>query len=104
MSSVQNQVILKLFIGCPLTSEVRMHLNESRLWGQAVIAPLQERELLETRFQQQEYLGRFFDSDMLALDQIKAIENSLRKNIHTYCPKFNADKLIFCVFPQIFVC
>ncbi len=101
--NIQNQLLVKLFVGCTLTSEIRMHLNESRLWNQAQVAPRQERDLIETRFQQQEYLGRFLNEKELAIPELKEIEKGVRSSIESYCPKLNSDRLSFCVFPQLFL-
>ena len=98
-----SSLLIKLYLGCPLTSEIRMHLKTSHLWNQALIVPKLERELVETRFQQQEYLGRFFDGEQLSLERLKAAEKEMRELIQSYCPKLNAEKLTFCVFPQIFL-
>jgi hypothetical protein len=101
--NVQNQLLVKFFVGCLLTSEIRMHLKESKLWSQASIAPPQERELVETRFQRHDYLGRFLVEKEIPLPELKRIERTLRNSLQTYCPKLDGDRLMFCLFPQIFL-
>ncbi|MCE5316959.1 MAG: hypothetical protein LLG04_06300 [Parachlamydia sp.] len=93
--------ITKFFIGCPLTSELRMHLKESSAWNQASIDP--DRNLIEVRFQKQDYLGRYYDGQQLELRELKQIETDMRARMQSYCPKLNSEKLAFCVFPQIFL-
>lgn len=102
-ASLQNQLIVKLFVGCVLTSEVRMHLHESPAWKQALIAPAHERDLVEIRFQGEQYLGRFVEKQELPLHELKTIEQQVRGSIQTYCPQLNLERLSCCVFPQIFL-
>ena len=96
-------LIIKFFIGCPFTSELRMHLHESDPWKQLSIAPMEERLLVETRFQQKDYLGHFFEEPELPIPVLKEKERHLKKILLEFCPDFNVDRLSFCVFPQLFV-
>lgn len=93
--------IIKFFIGCPLTSELRMHLKESNAWNQASIDP--DRKLIESRFQKHDYLGRYYDGQQLELHELKQIAAEVRFNMQKFCPKLNSERLEIFVFPQIFL-
>lgn len=93
--------IIKFFVGCPLTSELRMHLKESHTWNQASVDP--DRKLIETRFQKQDYFGRYFDGQQLELQELKQIESEVRSHMQIFCPKLNAEHLTMYVFPQLFL-
>jgi hypothetical protein len=95
--------MVRLFIGCRLTSEMRMYLKESRAWKQMSIAPMQERDLIETHYQQKDYLGHFFSEDCLPLEKLKESEKRVKEAIAAYCPKLQTEQLNCSIFPQIFL-
>lgn len=93
--------LIKFFVGCPLTSELRMHLKESPAWNQASVDP--EHKLIETRFQKQDYLGRYFEGEQLELKELRRMETEVREHLQHFCPKLNSERLGMVVFPQIFI-
>lgn len=93
--------IIKFFVGCPLTSELRMHLKESPSWNQACVDPY--RTLVEARFQKEDYIGRYFEGAQLELQELKQMEKKVQAHLEHFCPKLNLERLSMVVFPQIFL-
>lgn len=103
-SAVEDRVKVKLFIGYLITSEIRMHLNQSNNWKQDNIAPERPTEALsEVHYQNKDYIGRFLTQDYLAMPQFKLVDQEMRRVLQSYCPNLNLDSLLTYTFPQIFV-
>ena len=100
---MNSSLLVKLFIGYKLTSEMAMYLKESKAWQQILVSPVQERDLLITHFEQKDYLGRFAQSPFYSLKELQKIEEDIKESLNGYCPKLNLDKLICCIFPQVFI-
>ena len=100
---MQSQLLIKVFIGIPLTSELRMHLKNSKEWNQTLIKPIKERDLVETHFEAKDYLGYFLEDELVVWEKVKQLEEGIIKTIHCYCPMLKLDKLHCSIFPQIFL-
>lgn len=99
----ENKVKLKLFIGCVITSELRLLLNQSPLWKQAKIDPSAQKDLIETHFHQKDYIGLFLIDDKVSLSELKQCEAQILLALKSYCPQFASEKIRIIVFSQIFI-
>lgn len=100
----EEKVIVKLFVGCLLTAELKLHLSQSPLWKQATVARTQDsQDLMETHFQEKAYIGLFLKTSAISLSSLKDIENKIIQAIIHYCPDYNPDHLAPCILSQIFI-
>ena len=60
----KNKVTARIFVGCPMSSEMKMYLKKSELWKQASI---DQTGLTVVNYQSKEYLGLFLDHSYLSL-------------------------------------
>lgn len=105
MSIVSDEKLTaKLFIGYPLTSDIRMYLKQSEVWKQAKIDKESgSRDLLETHFQDRDYIGKYITHEGLTLQELKQIEISVCDSLLHYCPQLSQETLKIYLFPQIFI-
>lgn len=103
-SKTANQVTLRLFIGCLLTSEIKMHLNQSNQWKHLVISPTKsENDLVEVHYRGKDYLGSYLPRDTLSIDDLKKIEKPIKQSLKAYCPGLEVENLKLQIFAQVFV-
>lgn len=99
----ENKVKLMLFIGCPLTAELRLQLTQSLEWKQAKINPIAGKDLEETHYQQKDFIGFFVKQEKITIQDLKQIEIQILQRINQYCPHFASEKIRILVFSQIFI-
>lgn len=95
-------IVLKLFAGFPLKSEIKMHLQKSPEWKQDRLFQTTE-SLIEIHYEGQDYIGRFLGEHKITLNQLYEDEATLRKILQNYCPKCNLDKIGLRIFSQLFI-
>ena len=88
-TSTQQKVATQLFIGCVITPDIRIALNQSKTWRQAKIGV--SDELKEQRYHNKDYLGLFVPGELVTLEQIAAAEASVRTHLHEYCSEVDSD-------------
>jgi hypothetical protein len=99
-----NQLTYRIFIGCLLTSEIRMHLNQSKFWRQISILPTDnEKELIEVRHQSKDYLGRYLTQEKILISDLDQTAIAIRTRLQDYCPGYAAHSIKICVFGQVFI-
>lgn len=98
--TAESNVTAKIFIGCPLTAEIKMHLSKSSAWKQASI---DKTGLTLVNFQEKEYLGFYLSEDKLTLDEFNHFEKEIKKHLQTYCPEISPDLFKVLTFPQLFI-
>lgn len=99
--ATKEHFFIRLFIGCPLTSELRMHLKASKIWKQEQIQPT-EHSLVETHHAERDYIGCYSSQQRLTLPELNAIADQIRTLVLTHCPKIPSESLTFVSFPQLF--
>lgn len=92
----------RLFVGCLLTSEVRMHLKKSQAWQLALVDP-HSCLLVETHFQNQGYVGRFVKQDLLSLEQLDVEQQAVLTALQGYCAELAPAAFSIHIFPQLFI-
>ncbi len=98
----KDRLLVKVFIGLLLNSELRIQLNKSISWKQEQIGS-SENSLKEIRFNSKEYLGYYISQELIQIELLKKLECDIRKNINTFCPYFPIDRIPVHIFPQIFI-
>ena len=98
----ENGIEFKLFVGCPINAELRLHLDRSSLWKEAKILQSSE-DLIETHFNQKEYIGFFLKQDKPTLSELQEIEMKILQTLKSYCPQFASEKIRILVFSQLFI-
>lgn len=100
----EKHVKVKLFIGYPMNAELKLLLDQSSQWKQDKITRYRNPEsLVETHYQDKDYIGRFFFEEKLTMAQFKQLELDIKTKVQVYCPNFNTDRLKIFIFPQVFV-
>lgn len=103
-SEAAERVQTRLFVGLLLTSEVRMHLNQSEQWKQEQVVRNESGETLQSlRYQDKEYIGSMLTTALLPLEELRTLEDSVRLVLNRYCPELQTDKMKIFVFPQLFL-
>jgi hypothetical protein len=85
-------LILKLFMGVPLTSEIRMHL-----------AGHSSQKLQQTIYRGKEYFGLFLQEPQIFLHQLHFSEQEIKKTLSSHCPLLETESLPIYIFPQLFI-
>lgn len=81
-------ITIRIFLGFPQNSEMKLHLNQSKTWQEAKILGL---GLEETEWEGKDYIGTFIPS-LLNTYQIKEKEQEIKSQLQKYCPKLNLDR------------
>lgn len=90
---MSNAIQVKMFLGFPVTSEIKMHLKKDAS---------QNHDLKEVRFQDREYMGISIESS-LSLQKLKLKETEVIQLLKTHCPKLAVEKQKLFLFPEVFV-
>lgn len=102
--SDKSHIGAKLFVGCLMNGELRMHLNGSELWKQAKLQLKgTETTLTQTHFEQHDYIGIFSAKNPLTVEELRTLETTLRSQLHLYCPKLDVAKIKLNLFTQLFI-
>lgn len=102
-TSLSDKISAKLFVGCTLTPEVRMHLNMSESWKQAHTTDRSANRLQELRYKDKDYLGRLFDDSELSRDDLVAHASGVSNEIAQHCEELPTSSICVKVFPQVFL-
>lgn len=97
-----NHILAKLFVGFLISSEVKMHLNDSSSWQNAKAIPSDET-LVEIRHQGNDYIGFYLKDTIIQLLQLKEYEEKAEKTLKSYCPQLPAKAYRFVIFSQLFI-
>lgn len=104
-TTLDSRVTVRIFIGCLVTPELKMHLAHSLLWKEASFMKSYSQEaLVETHFQNKSYVGIYASDSQITLIHVMNFQQKIRALLFDYCPKLaGIEKLSLFVFPQIFV-
>jgi hypothetical protein len=98
----QNQISYKLFSGFHVTSEINMYLKDSILWkNEQVEKP--KGGMVRIRYRDHDYIGTYFESTTIPLENIRKMEPKLKEKLASFCPKVKVDQHPIVVFPQTFI-
>ena len=93
----------KLFIGCYLSPDLRIQLNQSLEWKQSRLLTEPGTEPVEIRHEGRDYLGFFLPRERAELLEVRANATPIHNAIRRYCHRYPVDRLRLYVFPQLFV-
>jgi hypothetical protein len=102
-SQIKDKTATKLFLGCSLTSELKMHLNSSPEWLDTKIDSTHSDALKEVPFENQKFVGLYLEEEKLTLDALKEHEAKLRLKIGSYCCRLDCSNLKCFIFSQFFI-
>lgn len=102
-SQIQDKTSVKLFLGCSLTSELKMHLNSSLEWQAGKIESGRSDLLKEVLYENQKFVGHYLEEGILTLESLKEHEGQLRLKINSYCTRLDCSKLKCFIFSQFFI-
>lgn len=94
---------VQLFIGCPIHSELRMHLRYSDAWKQQKLTQQGAFDLKELQHDNKEFLGFLIDRSDLSIDSIRELERDLKEAIAEACPEMGIEPIKAYIFPQIYL-
>jgi hypothetical protein len=98
-----NEVVIKLFTGIPLKPELKLQLQQSKIWQQAMIFGSGEREIIEINYQGRDYIGSFLSQKKPTLADVQQSDARIRRCLSMYCPEFPLTEISVHIFPQVFV-
>lgn len=90
----------KLFAGCYLTSEIRMHLSKSIQWKHATIMT---EGLQIVHYHGKDYLGSYLNEKKATLQELAICQEKIQTQLHNYCPALEINKIEILVFAQVFL-
>lgn len=96
-------VSTRLFAGCFINSEIRMHLNQSIQWKHAILTPSADRILHEVHFHGKDYFGLYADCKKITIKDLTMIQQNIRQELKKYCPDLVVENIKICIFPQVFI-
>lgn len=106
MPTVENSLTFRLFIGFPITSELKMEMNHNSKWKEIEILKNQNetgKSLQRVHFDDKEYLGHYLDCPILSLKDLPVIEENFHASFKEIFPEFKQDRLSLQLFSQVFV-
>lgn len=104
MKTAEKKILLKLFIGIPINSEIRMHLNQSIGWKEAqILKDFDPDHLIEMPFQEESFIGKFLPKKEIKLSELRKYESEVRDRIHRYCPNLKQEKFKLHLLSQQFI-
>jgi hypothetical protein len=99
-----NQIIVRIFVGIEVNFEIKMRLNESLLWKDALILASKEPKIIKiVPFQNKNYIGRFLNFKEVTLKDLDQEANQIVEELLGYCPALKITKNDTLVFSQVFV-
>lgn len=99
-----SKITTRLFAGCQITSEVRMHLNQSIQWKHAGIdAELGSDRMQEVHYRDKDYFGFYYSGETIGCKDLNGLQHKIRGELKLYCPDLETDHCAVYIFPQFFV-
>lgn len=79
-------VVVNLFMGCELTSAIRVPLDQSSVWKQQQMLAANARSLTLIHHQKKEYVGFYLPVEELSLDQMGEFQDLLLARLKEVLP------------------
>lgn len=90
----------RLFAGCLLTSEIKMHLRNSSAWHNA---QLETNHLLTVPYESKEYLGRYLEKERHTLQDLKDLQFEINRTLATCSPELAGREFEIKLFTHTLV-
>lgn len=98
------KISIRLFVGCLITSELRMHLNQSIEWKHLNIINNKDlKTLTEVPYKSKNYLGIYTDKLEMMLSDLKNTQASVEQLLKKICPQYPIENAGFVIFSQVFI-
>ncbi len=106
-SLTEKKIITKMFFGCVITTELRLHLEKSHLWKNYKLCSKTENSadlhFTETHHDERCFFGIFIKNNTTTTEELRAFENQIKNKLNEFCSNFNTNALKCSVFSQIFL-
>lgn len=100
----QGKVTTRLFVGCAVTSELKMYLSQSIKWKHVnILATKNPEDLSIIHHHGKDYIGLYAQHDKITVAELEEIEKIIKQQIQIYCPQIEIQKVNSVVFPQLFI-
>lgn len=97
-------ISVKLFVGCMITPDLRLQLNQNTDWQRMIAFPDSNTDKVqELHYQDKDYFGKFLKEAQPTLAEIRSAEKVIRSAIENYCPSTDASSIKLQLFSQIFL-
>lgn len=104
MTTINDRVTVRLFVGTPLSGEVKNLLMQSETWKKAQShVTTQAEKLDEVRYHDKEYVGILLPTGTATLETIKSYESRVRAALRQHCPETAIEEAAMVLLPQVFV-
>lgn len=101
---LKTQITTRLFVGCVITSELKMHLNKSIKWKHTnILASKSPTDLRGIHHAGKDYIGLYSDQDKYTVAELKKLLDTIKQQLKIYCPEIDIEKVKSTVFPQVFI-
>lgn len=102
---LSNKITAKLFVGCHITPEMRLHLNKSKEWKQISVIPIEIREvnIQEIHYQGKDYFGFYLSDHTAKIKELQNMKTSIQSILKNCCPEYHVTSPRVYVLPQIFI-
>lgn len=102
---LSNKITTKLFVGCHITPEMRLHLNKSKEWKQLAVTPMEIREIKiqEIHYQGKDYFGFYLSDNTAKVIQLQNMKATIQSILKNFCPEYHVDSPHVYVLPQVFI-
>ncbi|MDF2577867.1 MAG: hypothetical protein K0S74_1351 [Chlamydiales bacterium] len=95
---------VQLFVGCLLTSELKLQLSLSQNWKQDKLFPANDKDSIkEIRYKEKEYVGFLLDAPKVSLRETEAKLKKLQIQLSDYCESLEPEQFKAYLLPQIFL-
>ncbi len=103
-TDLRDRITVRMFIGCLITSDLKLLLTKSHAWKEAqIVRSGKPGEFEEILYQNKTYFGVFAPESGITKSEISQAELELINKIKLYCPEYEIDKIKTFVFPQVFI-
>ena len=101
-NTVSKGIELKIFVGFPLSSNLKYELGKSHEWKEASFTK-KEGDLLEIYYQDKNYIGRYSSFSEMTLQQIDDEITLITDKIKILCPDLSLDSQSITLISQAFI-
>lgn len=103
IDGLPDKLTTRIFAGCDLNSEIRMHLNQSVAWKHAtILTALTCNRLQEISYRGKNYLGFYLDHKITIKELIK-VQQTIKQQLKSYCSGLEVENRAIYIFPQVFI-
>lgn len=101
---IKNQILVKIFVGFQFTIDLKLQLTQTNEWKQSSVVKNKDKENLSVvRYNETEYIGKYFDYTMLTMKDIRENAKEVKIQLRNFVPEYDVDSLKISLFPQVFV-